>query len=420
MRPLRILLLASVFPALSETFVLDQTVALLGFGHDVRIVAFGRRDDGAVHDDVARHELDRRTVYLAIPKGRRRRTSAAIGAVIRRGPRFGLALLAGRRARHRSRETGDLSSVIAAAAAFASGPKPDIVVAHFGPNGTLAARALAALGWTVPVATAFHGYDISSLVAERGPGVYAELFRRGALFLPACEHHASLLRALGCPSDRTRVQRMCVDIGAIDQIVAAIRAVPDHSVVTFVSVGRLVPKKGMVRLVRAFAVATRNANTALRLRIVGDGPLRPLIERVAHEAGVADYVDLPGAMARDDVIATVMNADVVVQASETSPDGDVEGSPVVISEAMCLGKPVIATRHGGIPELVDDGRTGLLVDEGDETALASAMVALAGDPARAAALGQAGRSRLEREFAAVEWNRALDARLHAAVRRSVP
>jgi len=153
-----------------------------------------------------------------------------------------------------------------------------------------------------------------------------------------------------------------------------------------VSVGRLASQKDPMTLLRA-----AQRLTAGTVMLVGDGPLRAAADRFVREHGLQDRVVMPGM--RTDVARILGVADVFALASRW------EGLPLAIIEAMMAGLPVVATRVGGVPELVDDGVTGLIVPPGDSDALASALKRLMGDPELRRRMGQAGRERALRYFA---------------------
>lgn len=162
--------------------------------------------------------------------------------------------------------------------------------------------------------------------------------------------------------------------------------------VRFVCVGRLSSEKGHRGLLEAFrAVAERMPD--VRLDLVGDGPLRGEVDALIAELGIGDVVTRHGALPEADTLARIAAADILVLPSF------MEGLPLVIMEAMALGKPVIASGVAGIPELVRDGVNGLLVPPSHGQALSDAMAALAADPARRGALGQAARIAVMEEFA---------------------
>ena len=152
--------------------------------------------------------------------------------------------------------------------------------------------------------------------------------------------------------------------------------------------GRLVEKKGFADAIDAVA-RLRGEGRDVRLDILGDGPLRADLERRAGEG-----VRLLGAASSDAVLAALHAADIALAPSVTAADGDQDGPVNTLKEAMATGLPVVATRHGGIPELVEDGVSGLLVPERDPEALARAIARLMDAPGDWPRLGAAGRRKV--------------------------
>jgi glycosyltransferase involved in cell wall biosynthesis len=162
------------------------------------------------------------------------------------------------------------------------------------------------------------------------------------------------------------------------------------------SVGRLVEKKGTDVLLRALAKLP--AALHWRLVHVGGGPLARKLQALARELGVARRVEWRGARTQTELLAEYRAADLFVLASRVAGDGDRDGLPNVLVEAQSQGLACVATRVSGIPELIEDGATGVLVapEAGDE--LARAIAALIADPERRAVLGEAGRLRVAEKF----------------------
>ena len=171
-------------------------------------------------------------------------------------------------------------------------------------------------------------------------------------------------------------------------------------------VGRLVPIKGHAILLEALAAA-RARVPALTLEVAGDGPLDGELRGLAERHGVADAVTFLGRVAP--VAPVLERAEIVVVPSLG------EGFGMVALEAMERGRPVVASAVGGLPEIVEDGRTGLLVPTGDAASLAAALVDLASDPARAAAMGAAGRERAVTAFTQARCTDRTDALYRAAL-----
>jgi colanic acid/amylovoran biosynthesis glycosyltransferase len=155
--------------------------------------------------------------------------------------------------------------------------------------------------------------------------------------------------------------------------------------------------KGHEYLLRAVA-GLRDRGIRFRLRLIGDGPRRKLLEGVVREHGLGEDVELLGARPTHEVAAAVRETDVFVLPSVLTRKGDREGIPVALMEAMAAGVPVVASRLSGIPELVRDGETGLLVEPRDVDGLTDAIARLHGDPALRARLARAGREVVQREF----------------------
>jgi colanic acid/amylovoran biosynthesis glycosyltransferase len=161
-----------------------------------------------------------------------------------------------------------------------------------------------------------------------------------------------------------------------------------------VTVARLVPKKGIDLLIRAFARARPAGWT---LRILGDGPERPALERLAAELGV-DAIRFEGAQPHAVCLAAIRAAGLFVLPCRTAGNGDRDGIPVVLMEAMAAARGVIAGDLGAIRELIVDQLSGLLVPPDDADAIAAAMLELIADPARRERLGRAARERVREEF----------------------
>jgi glycosyltransferase involved in cell wall biosynthesis len=163
------------------------------------------------------------------------------------------------------------------------------------------------------------------------------------------------------------------------------------------SIGQLKEKKGLAYLLDACRLLG-DRGVDFECEIVGDGPLRTELESRRDALSLGDRVRFLGTLAHDEVIARYADATVFVLPCVTARDGDRDGIPNVILEAMAMGLPVVSTRHSGIPEAVDDGRTGDLVPPEDANALADALARLLADEARRERFGRAGRRRAKEIF----------------------
>ena len=252
------------------------------------------------------------------------------------------------------------------------------------------------------MSVAFYGYDITRELQKHGDDVYRELFQRAAMLLPNSEYLASRLRGVGAPEEKVRLLRLGIQLDDFPVVDRAGRTGPPVAL----AVGRFVEKKGFEFLVRALAEA--GDRSRFRLVFVGDGPLRPGIEALCSELGVDDRVEFTGWLDHQGVQKRMAESDLFVAPSVTAADGDMEGMPLVVAEAIATGMPVLGTRHSGIPEAVQDGRNGVLVEEKDVSGLAEALVMLS-DDARRLEAGKQSRAVAEAEFdTAIQGDRLLE------------
>ena len=239
--------------------------------------------------------------------------------------------------------------------------------------------------------TSFHAYDISSYIAEAGPRTYGLLFNEGDLFLPISLYAQRKLLDLGCPKERLAVHRMGVDCQELP-----FRAPGADGVhpTRFVGIGRLVEKEGL----RVSDQRRRRAGERATLTIVGDGPLRSVLSQRVVALGLVGSVSMVGWQTQPAVRQLLTDSDILVAPSVTARNGDEEGIPVTIMEAMATGLPVISTWHAGIPELVSDGVSGLLVPERDSDALATCLDTLHENQDLWPGMAAAGREIVEQQY----------------------
>jgi len=374
---LRIAFFVASFPELSETFITRQVVGLLDRGHDVRIFAHAPSTDGPMQVLVEERALrERVTVLDPASSGTPRQGGSgrrAIGALARSlRPAY-------------ARASGGWGALARDAGMLASRGPFDVVHCHYGNVGLR--YAVAARVWRAPLVVSFYGYDASSYPRERGTDVYAPLFHRVDAVASLSVHMDARLRALGCPSDLLRRVPLTIDPRA--QAIPARDPARPRDGVRLLTVARLVEKKGIEHALRAVALAA-GEYPSLCYDVIGDGPLRERLEWVAATLGITERVRFLGARSQEEVGAALREADIFLLPSVTAADGDEEGTPTVLLEASWARLPVLSTRHAGIPEIVRDGETGVLVAEGDATALANALRALLRAPEWWPTLGEAG------------------------------
>jgi colanic acid/amylovoran biosynthesis glycosyltransferase len=264
------------------------------------------------------------------------------------------------------------------------------VLAEYGPTGVAMMDACERTG--IPLVVHFHGYDAfrEDVVAEY-QGDYQKLFAKCAALIANTNSMKNRLMGLGAPVHLILRNPVGVDTEKFTP------TSPEANPPLFLAVGRFVNKKAPYLTLMAFHQACQRA-PGLQLTMVGDGPLWEACVRLSDLLGISDRVDFLGIRTSSEIVELMGSARGFVQHSLTSFDGDSESLGVVFLEAGASGLPVVATRHDGIPEVVVEGETGILVDEGDVEGMAEAMVLLASDPTLAAKMGKAGRWRVVEHF----------------------
>lgn len=260
--------------------------------------------------------------------------------------------------------------------------RPDVVLAEFGFH---AVRVMQAAAFAeVPFVVHFRGSDLS---AQRRIGVLCGRYRRLVSIASGgvckSKQMAAKLEQLGMLPSRILISAS----GANPALFKA--GNPALAAPVFLAVGRFVAKKGPLKTIRAFALQPIG-----ELWMVGDGPLFEDARRLVQDLQLQARVCFLGVKTQPEVADLMRQVRVFVQHSLIAPDGDSEGNPVSVMEAQLSGLPVVATRHAGIPDVVLDGCTGLLVEEGDVQGMAAAMERLMADPGLAARFGSAGRDRV--------------------------
>jgi colanic acid/amylovoran biosynthesis glycosyltransferase len=269
------------------------------------------------------------------------------------------------------------------AAALGARPLPDLVHAHFGPQGFAAAEPCARGG--VPLATTFYGYDLGVAREPSWARRYGSLWRKGAAFLVEGPFMAARLAALGAPRERIRIQRLPVDVERIPHRPRERRA---GEPLRLLQVARFVEKKGVDMSVRALARLP-----GAELTLVGDGPLRDAIGELARAEGVAGRVRFLGSRTHAEVLDLLLASDLLIQPSRTASNGDTEGgAPYILLEAQASGLCVVASDHADIPDTCAP-EAWFAFPENDLEALVAAV-----QDAAAAALDWPERGRAARAF----------------------
>jgi colanic acid/amylovoran biosynthesis glycosyltransferase len=393
--PLRVAILMSEFPSLNETFILDHITGLIDRGHAVHIYATGPENVPKVHEDVLSYKLLDRTIYrdspkFAIPRNKVRRSLKATVLLVQgllKNPRATLTSLNIVRF---GKGAASLMTLYRGAPFFNS-YKYDIVHCHFPENGQLAVflRDIGAINGKI--VTSFHGYKRPYIESKSQNHVFDDLFTKGDLFLSCSDHMKQWFDRAGWGGGKIIVHRYGVHV---NRFFPSKSPSHNHGQVRLLSVGRLVEKKGFEYAIKGVAKILHVFPT-IQYDIAGDGPERTKLEKLITKLGVGRNIRLHGWQERAEVLQLFGQANLFLAPSVTSHDGDQEGIPLVLHEAMALGLPVISTCHTGIPELVQDGESGFLVAERDVDGIADRLTHLMKHPETWPEMGQKGRKHIE-------------------------
>lgn len=266
---------------------------------------------------------------------------------------------------------------------------------HFGMGGV---RMLPVKKKTkIPLITTFYGYDMSDQrLLEIWSPAYQELFKEGDLFLVEGNNMKKEVVNLGCPPEKIKIQHLGIEVNRFRFRERSLDSKDEDIVILMCS--SFIEKKGISYGIQAFSQIHRKYKN-IHLRIIGDGELREEIENQIKELGLTEKITLLGYQPHSKVIEEAENAHIFMHPSAIASNGDSEGgAPTVLLDMQALGLPIVSTLHADIPEVVVNGKSGLLVPERDANALAEKLDYLIRSPEIWPEMGKAGREHVERNY----------------------
>ncbi len=388
-----------MYPRFSETFILNEILELERRGMEVRIFSLVKPDDGRFHASLAK--VKAKVSYLPeYPLVQSARVLPACRNLIRRDAgrfwkTFGYALA-------HANGMGLKQFLRACVLADTLTAEPvDHLHAHF-TSGATSVAMLAHLFTGIPFSFTAHAKDIylnsidqrllrDKILAAQFVVTVSDYNRRHLMEL------ADGGRNNGRPAVNPLVRRLYngIDLNQFDP--EAIPQFPKDNPPLILSVGRLVEKKGLDDLIRACGLL-RDRKKEFTCEIIGKGPQESALRELIEGLGLAASVHLAGPKPQDEIVSFYKRAAVFALPCIVGKDGNRDGLPTVLLEAMAMGLPSVSTRLTGIPEIIDDGVTGLLVSPQDPPALADALARLLENPALCQAMGQAARLKVGRAF----------------------
>jgi colanic acid/amylovoran biosynthesis glycosyltransferase len=343
-KPLHILFVVGHFPSPSQIFILNMMTGLIDQGHKVSIFSFNKDSLVNMHPNIKKYNLLKHVTYNTLP---------------------------------------------------AKLPKCDIVFCQFGYLGQKVFEMPRLSGWLKErrVVVCLRGSDLTAHF-KQDPTRYKRLFRRANLFLPVCDYFRKKLIKLGCKHSKTVVYHSAIDCSQFSFIS---RIKPDNNHINFVSVCRFVKKKGLDDAIKAFAEIVRKY-PKVHYFIVGDGEERTYLELLVYQLNLQDNVTFCGWKSHEEVVSILDKSHIFMLPSKKVDDGNEEGIPNALKEAMAMGLISIGTWHAGTPELIDHGVSGFLVSEQNVIELAQMIDYIIEHPGIWESVGLAARKKIEDEF----------------------
>ena len=400
--PTRVAYVVKMFPRFSETFILHEILELERLGYEVTVYSLKRPAAGPVHPALSR--LRARVVYLPErPWLWLTRGMAAVLALAARSPRD-LARTLGYVATRGTHQAWKRCFQGACLARALEREPVEHLHAHFA-SAPARAAMFASRFSGVPFSLTAHAKDIFQDGTDLD--LLRDKLRAASFVVTVSEYNRAYLESLvagpeasgrrswpGAAALRPASIRRLYNGVDLQHFAPQERRAEGETVL---AVGRLVDKKGFDDLIRAWP-AVRERRPGARLVLVGEGPERGPLMTLARSLGLHDEIEWAGAEPQDRVRARLAGAAVFCLPCRVGRDGNRDGLPTVLLEALACGVPCVSTRVTGIPEIVRDGIEGRLVEEGDRAALADAIVDLMADAEQRRRMGAAARARAESLF----------------------
>ncbi len=349
-KSLRILFVIDKFPHEPRWYINNQITGLLDEGFDVYILAYriGQRPS---YSEVEKYGLLERTFYNELPKNFRH---------------------------------------------F------DIIYCQFGGMGNWALKLKKRGILHGKLIVCFRGGDVTHRLKEN-PHRYDKLFKDVDLCFPICEHFKNILIKHGCDEDKINVHYSAIDCSKFKYLS---RHLPRDGKIKIVSVGRLIEMKGIEYSIRAIEQLKKLYPNA-EYEIIGEGPLEEYLKGLIKKRKLEKYVKLVGYLKLSEVIKKLDNAHIFLHTPITTEEGEQDAPANVVKEAMATGLPVVATEHGGIPELVQDGISGFLVPEKNVKKIVEKLIYLIKNSHEWASMGKAGSTYVRKFFDKKSINKKL-------------
>lgn len=343
---IKILVVVNQFPCVSQQFILELIKELINRGHCINVHSFKQGDNSIIESDIKLYHLDSCMTY---------------------------------------------GKVLPSLDSF------DIIAVQFGNLAKKVINQAEVQNYKGKIIVSFRGHDLSKFL-QKNPYYYDDdLFSKIDLCLPVCLFFKERLIKLGCPPEKIFVHYSGLNFDAFPIKSAQHKTKEIFKIVT---IARLVEKKGIEYVLRAISLLKKRYSS-IHYYIFGDevgnSGEKARLNKLAHDLRINSCVDFCGWKSHNEIIQQLLSANLMVLPSITSRDGDEEGIPNAVKEAMAVGLPVITTQRVG-SELIQDGKSGFLVQEKNYKQLASKMAYCIQNQIKSKSLGQKARQVIQQFF----------------------
>lgn len=375
----------SQFPVLSQTFVMNEIIELIETGHDVTIFSLTRPSNSSFHPEVDKFRLMDRTYYLPVVS----RMAPDVNEPSAWLASFASRLYGGKTLADRLFRGLCQATVVNYFSRLARKLGVDILHTHFyGIASAITALIAGTAG--IPFTYTCHAVDI---FVNPDPKVMRRHMDAAGKVITPSDYNKDYLRQLtGVEEDKIEVVRACLDINKFKLVQK------QESGTNILTVGRLVRKKGLNYAILAIAEVVKEFPD-LRYRIIGEGPQKKELMQLVKSLGLEGHVEFLGNMGGgQDFLKHLSEAAFMLLPCIRPENGDLDVCPLVLQEAMCARVPVVSTDLSAIPELVENGKQGLIVPPNDVRQLVVAIKTMLSDKELRTKMGQAGPEKIDQKF----------------------
>ncbi|PIN91697.1 colanic acid biosynthesis glycosyltransferase WcaL [Candidatus Pacearchaeota archaeon CG10_big_fil_rev_8_21_14_0_10_31_9] len=391
-KKMKIVFLVGEFPKMTETFILNQITGLIDEGYDLKIVSLNKSKDTEIAEEVKKYNLLEKTEYINVPRDKKTRLKKAINLVLRNLALHPVKTLKSINFFKYGKVALTLNPLYVNMFFLRMKEEFDIIHCHFGQRGLYGAN-LKDIGIKGKLITSFYGGDLSYFVKQTNKNIYKPLVNNGDLFLPLCSDFGDRLLKLGFDKEKIKVHHIGINLDKF----SGIKHNFTEKETIIMTIARMVEKKGHKYLIEALPNIIKSKKN-VKCIFVGSGELKESLVSLAKKLGVDKNIEFQDSVSSDKLPKLYAQAGIYVLPSNTTADGDSEGTPASIVEACASGLPIVSTYHAGIPEIVIDKVSGFLVNEKDSNNLAEKIIYLINKPKLMKDMGKVGREYVNKEY----------------------